>query len=113
MLQTVKRVWVCVLFATAMTGCGPSVGDPCTIANECGNGVCLNQGFAPGGYCSKPCTPGEAYSCPAGTECVKDGLGKNEHRCFRTCQQTAECRPGYACRSSKGSGPICVGPGGL
>ena len=96
-----------------LTGCGPTIGDPCTTANECAGALCVNRDYAPGGYCSQACRLDQANSCPTGSICVRDALGKNSPACFRTCNLKAECRSGYVCRSENGSANICVGPIGF
>lgn len=100
------------LFALALTACGPTIGDACTTSADCGGSTCLNQDFAPGGYCTTTCSAG-GHDCPTGSVCVRDALGKNADSCFRTCSGANDCRSGYACRSTLGSPLICVGPAGL
>jgi hypothetical protein len=103
------------LFALALfaCACGPTVGDPCTTAAECGGAVCLNRDFTPGGYCSTPCSTG-AVVCPSGTVCVRDALGRNTPGCMLSCGSQAQCRDGYVCRRENNSATeICVGPQGI
>ncbi len=101
------------LLLLLLTGCGATVGDPCTTAKECGNSVCINRDFAPGGYCSVQCTIGGA-ACPAGSVCVDDAIGKNVPGCLRSCRSAADCRQGYVCKTEKDSmTPVCVGPQGI
>ena len=103
-----------LLLVVAITACGPTVGDPCTTANECLNRQCINNGDMPGGYCSAACTLGAPTSCPTGSECIRDGLGNGSHGCFKLCNSSRDCRAGYKCESARGStSTVCVGPNGL
>jgi hypothetical protein len=97
-------------FATAMltiAGCGPTIGDACTTAADCGNQLCLNQPYAPGGYCSKACSLSDEHSCPSGSTCVANGNGEGNHACFRLCGDKKDCRAGYECRQ-RGAKMICI-----
>jgi hypothetical protein len=97
-----------------LAGCGVTMGDPCTTSAECDVGVCLNRDFAPGGYCSKACNPGQPFSCPAGTTCVQGLLARDQPGCMKSCSQQSECRQGYVCRVENGSATaVCIGPAGL
>jgi hypothetical protein len=91
-----------------LAACGPTIGDPCTTAQDCLGRTCLNGNGIPGGYCSLSCVLNDANSCPTGSKCVKDGIAKDVHGCYRRCFSTRDCRAGYDC-SSEG---VCVGPGG-
>lgn len=101
-------------------GCGPVIGDPCTVATECGPGVCLNRDFAPGGLCTRACTMGQANTCPAGSTCVEAVIDADTPGCLLNCARDADCRSGYSCRS-EGEGGLrphgivsaCLGPGQL
>jgi serine protease len=105
---------IAVLLASLLTGCGPTIGDPCTTSVECGPGAqCLNKDYAPGGYCTIGCKADEAGLCPTGSTCVRDGVSRGNAACFRTCLRTADCRPGYICRPINGSSAICVGLNGF
>lgn len=89
----------------------PSVGSPCTAANECpaggsGTPVCFQSGY-PGGYCAVqscaphghdcPNDPGSATSFVAGSsKCVQLSSGT---ACVALCQSNADCRTGYTCTS--------------
>jgi hypothetical protein len=106
------RFALAVFAAATLLACGSTVGDPCTTAAECGNQLCLNKEYTPGGYCSKQCTPGEDDTCPAGTTCVRNGAANDLSACFRVCKSAKECRAGYACQQYKeSSAPVCVGSG--
>lgn len=108
------RSWFLGLMGLAvLAGCGPTVGDPCTTALDCGQGtVCVNRDFAPGGYCTKDCSNGQA--CPAGTICVDDMIGRGVRGCMRSCTTAKDCRAGYSCLPQKNSqSPVCVGPEGI
>ena len=97
------------VFALLLAGCGPTMGDPCTTNKECGPGVCLQRDFTPGGYCSLGCG-----SCPTGSVCVKEALGKDTPGCMRSCLKQSDCRDGYVCRLERDSETaICVGPQGI
>ena len=90
--------------------CGPTIGDPCTTAADCNNAVCVStKDWAPGGYCTSTCKTDDPNSCPSGTICVRDALGRNAPGCFRLCDKQSECRNGYTCRSENSSPNICVG----
>lgn len=96
----------------SLLGCGPTIGDPCTVAGDCGNQLCINKPYTPGGYCSRQCSLGDDRSCPTGSSCVREGNGSNSPACFHNCSTATDCRAGYVCLStSKSSKPICVGPG--
>ncbi len=97
-----------------LAACGPSVGDPCTTPSDCGGQVCINQEWTPGGYCSRQCTVADERSCPGGSLCVPDGMGRDFAACFRICRTDADCRTGYVCRVVKDRAqPVCIGPQGL
>ncbi len=106
---------IAVVLAVLSTGCGPTIGDPCTTNAECGPAVlCLNKDFSPGGYCTISCKLAEPNTtCPTGSTCVKDALDKGTAACFRLCNRQADCRNGYACRTVNGSQSICVGAVGF
>ena len=106
------RWFALALLCAAAVGCGPTVGDGCTTASDCENQLCINQDFAPGGYCSKTCDPTK-NDCPTGSVCVADALGHGAPACFRTCAVAADCRDSYACRTTHESPLICVGPSGI
>jgi hypothetical protein len=92
--------------------CGPTIGDACTTAQDCGRGTCLNFAYTPGGYCSKSCAV-EA-DCPQGTRCVPNGAAAGEGACFLVCDAQASCRTGYECRVVTGQvAQVCVGPTGI
>jgi hypothetical protein len=96
-----------------LAGCGATIGDACTTEKDCGNGVCLNRGFTPGGYCSVSCTVGGA-ACPTGSVCVDNAIGRDVSGCLRTCASSKDCRGGYVCKTERNSGtPVCVGPEGI
>jgi hypothetical protein len=107
-------MWIRVLLVVASLGlsaCGPVIGDPCTVNTECGQGVCLNRDFAPGGMCSKACVVGGA-ACPAGSVCVDTAISRDAAGCMLTCTKDADCRTGYLCKT-EGGNSICIGPAGL
>lgn len=102
---------LCLFGLLCLSACGPTIGDPCTTAQECGAGVCVNRDFAPGGYCSKGCAAGAG--CPAGTLCVANVLNGG-WGCMRTCTQAPDCRPGYVCAVvGHSAASVCIGPAGL
>ena len=102
-----------LLLTLALTGCGPVVGDPCTVASQCAQGVCVNGPFAPGGLCSLTCTVGGA-ACPAGSTCVMGVIAADVAGCLHRCAADADCRAGYVCRTEKDSmTKVCVGPAGI
>lgn len=106
-----SRRLLVLLMSLGLSACGPIVGDPCTVASECGPGVCLNRDSAPGGLCSLACTVGGA-ACPAGSACVPRAIDGDTAGCLRTCAKDSDCRSGYTCRTEDGH-PVCLGPGGL
>lgn len=75
--------------------------------------MCLNRDFTPGGMCSMACQLNTANSCPMGSTCVPDALGRNAPGCMRTCATQAQCRTGYLCKSANQSVTVCVGPQGI
>lgn len=106
---------ILILGLVGLVGCGPTIGDPCTTNTDCGPGVlCINKDYSPGGYCTISCKLQEPNdTCPTGSTCVKDGLGRNTAACFRMCNRQTDCRNGYACRPVNGSVNICVGAAGF
>lgn len=100
------------LSVLCLAGCGATVGDACTTSADCGGAICPTEDWAPGGYCTRECNRG-APTCPVGTVCVDEALGKNRDGCMRECFSVRDCRNGYTCRSIRGSGSVCVGPSGL
>ncbi len=94
--------------------CGPTIGDACTSAADCGGAVCLTRDFTPGGSCSTSCVlDAPTNSCPTGSTCVKDALGQGTAGCMRTCNPHMTCRTGYQCKSANGSETVCIGPKGI
>lgn len=103
-----------LLLSLAVAACGPTVGDPCTTANDCLNRQCINGGGVPGGYCSATCTLDNPNSCPTGSLCIRDGLGRDAHGCYKICNSSRDCRANYKCETARGSeSTVCVGPNGL
>jgi hypothetical protein len=101
-------------FVLTLAACGPTVGDPCTTTNDCGGQVCINDSYAPGGYCSRACTIGDERSCPVGTLCIPDALAAGTPACFKVCTRIDECRDGYECKVVRDSRQaVCVGTSGL
>src|SRR4051794_465185 len=84
---------------TALWGCGATVGDPCTTASDCGDKLCLNETFTPGGYCTQQCEAVDPESCPSGTVCVRSAVSDALSGCFRRCDGDDDCRAGYSCQS--------------
>jgi hypothetical protein len=108
-----SRHWMvlgCVLGAMGLAACGNTVGDPCTTADDCGGGLCINRGDeTPGGYCSRQCVLNDPESCPSGSICVREGAGGNINACFLRCNDVGDCRRGYSCRTWKDSAAtVCV-----
>ena len=100
--------------ALLATGCGSSVSDPCTTPEDCGGQICLNERWAPGGYCSAPCTLGDSNSCPGGSVCVRDVIARDKPGCVRSCTSGNDCRKGYICRVDRESpNAVCIGPDGF
>ena len=102
-----------LLAALSLIGCGPVVGDPCTVNTECGPGVCLNQAFAPGGMCSLACAVGGKV-CPGGSICVTGVIDGDTSGCLKSCAKDTDCRGGYVCRVEHESlTKVCIGTAGL
>lgn len=103
-------LWMAVgVLALMAAGCGSAVSDPCTTQEDCGGQICLNERWTPGGYCSQPCTLGNADSCPGGTACVRDIISRDQAACLRTCVSATDCREGYRCdRANDSSSPVCI-----
>jgi hypothetical protein len=87
-----------VVLGLGLVGCGSTVGDACTTHEDCGaQGICINQDYTPGGYCSQACVPGRDETCPSGSTCVSEGASKDVSSCFQRCDRSADCRRGYQC----------------
>ncbi len=113
MKRLVFALWVTAAVAV-FTGCGPTIGDPCTTAKDCGGAVCLTRDFTPQGACSTACQVGTASSCPSGSACINDVLGPGAPGCLRTCTAQADCRSGYVCKTVDSAKPtVCIGPQGI
>lgn len=114
-MRTIGRWIVAAGLAAGLLGtlgCGATIGDACTTAADCGNTLCINREYTPGGYCSRQCTT--STDCPAGTACIPNGAATGVNACFRLCTAAQDCRRGYDCLSSPGSGAkVCVGPPGF
>ena len=109
-----RQTTLALIVLGVTSGCGSTIGDPCTVTDECGEQLCLNQKGTPGGYCSKACTLTEEDSCPSGSLCVQDGAGSGIHACFLECGSASDCRRGYRCeRVRDQQGTVCIGPEGL
>jgi hypothetical protein len=107
-----KRLFGLVV-VVVLSGCGPVIGDPCTVASECGKGVCLTAPFAPGGLCSLMCTV-DGAACPAGSTCVTHAISADTAGCMKSCTADADCRAGYVCRVEQNSATkVCVGTAGV
>lgn len=103
-----------ILVAAAFSACGTTIGDPCTVPDDCGGQICLNQKGTPGGYCSKTCSVTDPDSCPSGSVCIPDGAGDTLPACFLECGSHSDCRPGYQCnRVADSLATVCIGPEGL
>jgi hypothetical protein len=100
-----------LLLLVSLAACGPTIGDPCTTAQDCLGRTCLNRpGFA-GGYCSVSCMLADPNGCPTGSVCIRDGISPGTHGCFRACNTTIDCRSTYVCSKVHGSDvAVCVGP---
>jgi hypothetical protein len=91
-------------------------GAACDDDAACGGGAntCaskLGQLVTPGGYCSQACAiDGD---CGAGGKCI-NGISivtVTSGLCFRACEDLADCRTNYDCKSLSGTsgGPgVCV-----
>ncbi len=115
-MRGAMRTLIALTVLCLTAACGPTIGDACTLAAECGTGAtCINRDFTPGGYCSLSCTLGNDATCPAGSTCIKDALGKNAPGCMRTCRQATDCRSSaYVCQFAKDSTKtVCIGPAGI
>lgn len=104
-----RALLLTILFA-GLAGCGPIIGDACTVNTECGKGVCLNADFAPGGLCTLTCGSG----CPAGSTCVDRVIDRDTPGCMLSCTKDSDCRTGYVCRVERDSRTaVCVGTAGV
>jgi hypothetical protein len=106
-----------VLFAWALAGCLPKIGDDCRADSDCsqvGDRVCDTSQYQ--GYCTQfNCTP---ESCPVGEGiCVAFGSAPSLVKgcedpgrpspyarsfCMKPCTRDAECRAGYLCIDLEG-----------
>jgi len=102
----------CVLAAVVLlsqVGCSRKIGDPCTLAADCGiqnNRQCDTAQL--GGYCTQiGCT---ADGCPDEAACFlfaprlagcsyddREPARTSRSFCMRSCDDTADCRDGYVC----------------
>ena len=100
------------LFALALVGCLPKIGDDCQGDSDCsqiGDRVCDTSQI--GGYCTQfNCTP---ESCPEGegicvafsnspslaSGCADEGRPSPYARsfCMKPCERDGDCRGGYLC----------------
>jgi hypothetical protein len=102
------RRFATVLAVLAMA-CGPTIGDPCTSANDCLNRTCITGSSWPGGYCSQSCALDNVNSCPQGSVCVPNGISAGLHGCYHACTALKDCRATYTCRKVMGSDQtVCV-----
>jgi hypothetical protein len=109
--QSLLLIFAC---CAALSACGPTIGDACTQSSDCGGAVCVTKDYTPGGACVRSCNLSDTVSCPAGSVCVKNALGKDAPGCLRQCVTAADCRGGYVCRIEKDSlQPVCIGPAGI
>ncbi len=127
------RDWDCTV--------GKFLGDTCTADGECEeNGRCVtardDDAFT---FCSRPCDPADAGSCPAAYECLDLGGGVGECSytapspgsqgascvfstdcrsdiceetiCVNTCDTQADCAEGFTCGPSqvKAGANVCLG----
>lgn len=92
-----------------------TVGGPCFQDFDCGNdglAFCIPEfsggtstGFV-GGYCSRMC---DNAPCPVGASCVEAETsgGGVVNICFTSCMGVVQCRMGYQCDTTVGTG-VCL-----
>jgi hypothetical protein len=102
------------LFALGVSGCKPSIGDPCNVSTDCsvrGDRVC--DSAQPLGYCTIRNCGGN--SCPESAACVLFNAapagcpyddrapGRTARSyCMASCGSDKDCRDGYICADAKG-----------
>jgi len=102
------------LFALAVSGCQPQIGDKCVLNTDCSvSGTRQCDTSMPGGYCTIfNCGPN---SCPDQTACYLFNAevqgcpysdrspSRTAHSfCMKDCQQNSDCRAGYECHDLRG-----------
>jgi hypothetical protein len=102
-----------LVLGLGLAGCGSTVGDACTVNEDCGSrAICINRSYTPGGYCSQTCVPGDDATCPSGATCVREGASGDVSACFLRCETNNDCRRGYRCLGGFRDNPysVCVAP---
>jgi hypothetical protein len=108
------HIRLALLFAIALEGCTPSIGDKCVLSTDCslrGDRLCDNS--QPNGYCTVfNCRPD---TCPNSAACVlfhpevpgcpysdRSPSRIGRQFCMAQCQSDSDCR--------QGDGYVCVDP---
>ncbi|MEZ4294614.1 MAG: hypothetical protein R3B70_06535 [Polyangiaceae bacterium] len=91
-----------------------AAGQPCVQNTECfanaNDPICLTSAFFgfPGGYCSQFCDPA-ANDCSLGSICIQGIVFQlDAPLCMDTCNQQADCLPGYFCQDFGFPQKICT-----
>ncbi len=90
------------LFAVLTTAAcsGDTTGEACTETADCQKGQTCYTDLRDG-FCSRGCTDeGTDRACGSGTVCSQSG---ERLFCAPTCEETADCRTGYACLEVRGT----------
>lgn len=91
-----------LLVCVGGAGCGPAIGDACTVDADCGQGAICDEATQ-GGYCTiTPCREGE---CPEEAVCVDFGVERTW--CMRRCDDGQGCREELTCRKDVGEVAFC------
>lgn len=92
------------LLVVIFTGCGgdpPNVGDTCSAAADCDEGLSCDTSV-PAGYCTTACTTaGSTEECPDDSVC--DSVAGDAVTCVKICATKDDCRDDQDCNGVSGS----------
>ncbi|MBU0552779.1 hypothetical protein KKB55_21245 [Myxococcota bacterium] len=97
-----RRAALLLILLLALPACGKVIGDECISDLECDTGQVCDRA-SEGGYCTV--TPCEVGACPDDGVCVTFEDGRSW--CMARCDDSGDCRDGYACDKSLADHGFC------
>lgn len=116
-LSIVEKLGLALVWAVAVAGCKPQIGDKCQVSTDCSQtGDRLCDVSEPDGYCTiyncEPKGSNASAACPDEGSCIafgeqpspvlgcQGGLGSVPYQrtfCLKICKNGSDCRGGYVC----------------